>query len=308
MDDIDILMAVYNGQRYVGEQIESILNQTYFNWRLIIQDDCSTDGTLSVVEEYARRFPEKLVLRRRKKNSGAADKNFYSMLPLVQSDYVMFCDHDDVWLPDKVEKTLKKMKELERRGADRPLLVHTDLRVVNEQLQSLGDSMFRMQRLNPAPSFPQLVVQNSVTGCTVMINRTLLQAAGKPPERAVMHDWWFALIASALGEIGFVKEPTILYRQHGGNEVGAKNASSLQYNVKRLKAKDKARQVLLDTCIQAQEFYARFGALLPDWEKRLLQAYGELPQISKLQRIAVLCKYGLWKQGVARKLGQLLFV
>ena len=93
---IDILMTVYNGEQYVVPQIESILNQTDSNWKLFIQDDCSTDRTVELIEPYVRRYPERITLLRNEKNSGSAQKNFFSMLPLVEHSYCMFCDHDDV--------------------------------------------------------------------------------------------------------------------------------------------------------------------------------------------------------------------
>lgn len=307
-EPVDILMAVYNGARFVEEQVESILRQTYAEWTLIIQDDCSTDGTMELLEPYAQAHPGRIVLQRRNENSGAAYRNFYSMLPLAQHRYVMFCDHDDVWLPDKVEKTMGEMKRLERTGADRPLLVHTDLMVVDERLESLSPSMVRQQKLNPNASFAQLLVQNAVTGCTVMVNRQLLDLIGCPPERSIMHDWWFALVAAAFGEIGYVDEPTIRYRQHGGNQVGAKDASSLQYNVDRLKDQRGAKKALYDTCIQAGEFLERYGDRLDPNRRALLTAYCSLPQRSKAGRITTLFRYGLWKNGLVRRLGQLAFI
>ena len=100
-ETIDILMAVYNGERYVQEQVESILRQTYRNWRLIIQDDGSTDGTVSRLQPYVQAYPKRVFLYQRKENSGAAHLNFYSMLPLSSARYVMFCDHTTYGCPTK---------------------------------------------------------------------------------------------------------------------------------------------------------------------------------------------------------------
>lgn len=301
-------MAVYNGERYVREQVESIFSQTHEDWNLIIQDDCSTDNTLALLAPFAREYPERIILKQRSENSGAAQRNFFSMLPYAQHRYVMFCDHDDVWLPDKVERTLNAMRHLEQGGADRPLLVHTDLTVVDGELHPLASSMVRQQNLNPNANFKQLLVQNAVTGCTMMVNRQLLDMVEGFPQRAIMHDWWFALIAAAFGEIGYLDEPTIFYRQHGGNQVGAKDVSSLQYNVERLKDQTGARKVLYETCAQADEFLQSFGDQLNQETRELLAAYGNLPQRSKIGRIWILCRYGLWKSGLARKLGQLAFI
>lgn len=309
MAQIDILMAVYNGERYVAQQIDSILAQDFKDWRLVIQDDCSSDHTLEICEGYAAKHPDKIVCSRLAANSGAADRNFYSLMEMAEAPYIMFSDHDDVWLPGKVGDTFAKMRELEwEYGAKVPLLVHTDLTVADESLAVRAYSMAKLQKLNPRPSFAQLVVQNMVTGCTVMVNRCLLARLGSPPRHAVMHDWWMALIAGAMGGIGYVDKSTILYRQHGSNEVGAKDAASLSYCGKRLKDRAGARKVLLDTCVQAEEFLQRYGECLDESQRRMLSAYSRLPEQNKARRVAILARYGLWKYGVIRKIGQICFI
>ena len=216
---IDILMTVYNGERYVIPQIESILNQTDSNWKLFIQDDCSTDRTVELIEprqalsrtDYPFAKPGEQRLR---------PKNFFSMLPLAEHSYCMFCDHDDVWKPRKIEMTVRRMMELERaNGEDTPLLVHTDLAVTDENLKvvsiPVSNLNLRGNKLN------NLIVQNNVTGYYDG-EQGAGGYGGAMPEHAVMHDWWLALIAACFGKIGFVRQATILYRQHRSNEVGAK--------------------------------------------------------------------------------------
>lgn len=307
---IDILMTVYNGERYVIPQIESILNQTDSNWKLFIQDDCSTDRTVELIEPYVKRYPERITLLRNEENSGCAQKNFFSMLPLVEHSYCMFCDHDDVWKPKKIEMTVRRMMALEQaNGEDTPLLVHTDLTVTDENLKVISDSMFRTQNLNrKGDKLNNLLVQNNVTGCTVMVNKALVDMVGPTPEHAVMHDWWMALIAACFGKIGFVRQATILYRQHRTNEVGAKNVRSLSYNARRLANREQAKKVLTDTYLQAKEFEQRYHALLKPQDLELLQVYQSLPYFGKLRRISILFRYHLFKHGFARVLGQLLLV
>lgn len=126
---ITILMAAYNGKKYIAKQIESILHQTEQNWKLVIQDDCSCDGTFEIAENFAHRYPERIRAIQRKTPSGSAQNNFFSMLHLANTDYVMFCDDDDIWLPEKVQVTLLEMKWLEKRyGQSLPFLAHTDLK------------------------------------------------------------------------------------------------------------------------------------------------------------------------------------
>ena len=134
--------------------------------------------------------------------------------------------------------------------------------------------------------------------------------AGRPVGEGdmLMHDWWLALIAACFGKIGFVRQATILYRQHRSNEVGAKNARSLSYNAKRLANREQARKALADTYLQAKEFEQRYHALLKPQDLELLQVYQNLPYFGKLRRVSILFRYHLFKHGFARILGQLLLV
>lgn len=303
-------MATYNGEKYVAEQIDSILNQTNSDWVLIIQDDCSTDSTAEIALKYARRFPKKIKLIERKTPSGSAKNNFFSMLSLSKAEYCMTCDQDDVWLPEKIEVTLKAMRQMEEtHGVNVPLLVHTDLKVVDERLNVLSDSLCKSQDLSPdRDEFHQILVQNIVTGCTMMVNKTLLAYIKEIPKYAIMHDWWLALVASAFGHISFINAPTILYRQHGANQVGAKDAHSFSYNWARFRDRVAAKTVLRDAYVQAGEFFEIYNGLLDDGTKQMLQGYSTLAERRKLARIYTLLKYRLLKNNLVRKIAQLIFV
>lgn len=307
---ITILMATYNGENYIAEQIESILKQTETQWNLIIQDDCSTDNTLKIVQEYALKYPQKINFRKQEDSSGSAKNNFSSMLSLSNSEYIMTCDQDDIWLPNKIELTIRKMHELEKNvGRDYPLLVHTDLKVVDEKLNLIAESMLNFQNLDSTRNeFNNLLAQNIVTGCSMMINRSLLNKVRKIPEEAIMHDWWLALIASAFGKIGFVEEPTILYRQHSSNEVGAQNMKSLIYKLKRLSNHEQTKLALLDTYAQAKAFLDQYASYLPAKMLDINKEYISIPTYQKIRRIQTVKKYDFWKTGFTRKCGQVLFI
>jgi len=229
---IGILMATYNGEKYISQQIDSILNQTYRNWQLLIHDDGSTDKTVEIVKSYVKKYPDKILLIEDGIKCGGAKENFSHLIKIARAnfkfDYIMFSDQDDVWFFDKIEKTLKKMHELENLyGKNKPLLVHTDLIVVDEKLNKISDSFWKYQKINPLNnSLACLILENTVTGCTMMINKTLLEQVRFIPKEAIIHDWWIALICRLnKGEIGVLKEPTIFYRQHHFNDTGAKNYS-----------------------------------------------------------------------------------
>lgn len=307
---VTILLATYNGERYLEEQIESILQQTYADWELIIRDDCSSDDTAVIALKYVQQNPDKIRFVKRDFPSGSAKNNFFSMLKLAKSEYVMTCDQDDVWLPTKVEVTMSEMHRLEvEEGYNRPLLVHTDLEVVDYNLSVIAESMFKLQNLdNRRNKLNNLLVQNIVTGCTTKVNRALLDMVDEAPKEAMMHDWWFALIACAFGKIGFVDQSTVLYRQHGSNEVGAKDTRSLCYNLKRLSETKQSMQVLQDTYLQAQAFLKIYGEMLLPQFLELVKEYSSIPSYGKIFRLQKINKYHFWKAGFARKCGQVLFV
>ncbi len=218
-------MAVYNGSGFLNEQLESISRQTHQDWRLLIRDDCSTAPAWGILEEHVKRDPQRIRLLRAEVNGGAL-ANFAVLLDHADADYVMFADADDSWFPDKISRTLARMRELEAlHGSSAPLLVHSDVKVANHDLSVRHESLWRYQGIAPAggATLNRLLIENKVTGCTMMLNRALVEIARPIPRQAgqaVMHDWWIALVTAAFGHIGRVDQPLMLYRQHGGNELG----------------------------------------------------------------------------------------
>lgn len=308
--NIAILLSTYNGSAYLKQQLDSLVNQSYRDFEIFVRDDGSRDDTLQILSAYnVRRLPDN--------GNVGARKSFEKLLKYAvehsAAKYFMFCDQDDVWFPDKVQKTLTKMRELEQNYGDLPLLVHTDLEVVDEKLQIIAPSMWDFEFTLPDKnSFNRLLIQNTVTGCTAMINRRLADKCLVIPDAAIMHDWWIGLVASQFGKIGYIKETTIKYRQHGRNSIGAKGfkvntlrhllglAASLIY---RDSAYIKSMQINFD---QARDFLEAFRGELDDRCKTLLTDFTTLEQKSFVQRRIVVCKHQLLKQGVLRNLA--LFV
>ncbi len=228
---IGILMATYNGEKFIAEQLDSILNQTYQNWLLLIHDDGSNDNTVNIIKHYQKLYPEKIIFIDDKVKCGGAKENFAHLIRIAKEEfnfnYVMFSDQDDVWLPEKIEITLDKMLELEKKyGKNKPILVHTDLKVVDRNLKMIAESFWEYQKIDPLNnSLNCLLLENTVTGCTMMVNRVLLNKI-KFDKNAIIHDWWIALICRLNDGIIFpIKQQTILYRQHGKNDTGAKGSS-----------------------------------------------------------------------------------
>ncbi len=306
---VDILMAVYNGEKYLREQIDSIINQSYKSWRLFICDDCSGDSSFKIASEYAERYKGKIIALKNPAPTGSAQDNFMGMLKLAEADYIMFSDQDDVWLPDKIRLTLGKMKRLEKKGKNIPLLVHTELEPVNAELDTISESFTRFQGLDPsARSLNRLLAQNNVSGCTTMINRRLLEIVkNAKPSDMLMHDWWFALAAASFGKIGFVPEATIKYRNHGANQLGAVNNRNLKGIVRIVKERMKTKKRVSITYTQAERFYTEYKDILPAKAAAVLKIYTDIPNHCKAVRILKLLKYNFLKQNFITAAGQLIF-
>lgn len=311
-DTIAICMAACNGEAFLRELLESILAQTYGNWMLFVRDDASTDGTLAILRQYAAAYPDKICLLEDPALSGGSSKrNFASILEWVGSrysfSYFMFADQDDLWLDTKIEKSLALLRAHETD--DMPLLVHTDLTVVDAVLSVLGESFFDYHALDPQiTDLRRLLIQNNATGCTMLWNRALndLLDLGNPD--AVMHDWWVTLTACAFGKILCLKEPTILYRQHTNNVVGATRVNSLAFVWKRLKDVRYVRDTLKQTVAQAGAFLAYHEERLNPEQTRILQLFSSLYSRGKLGRVMLVCRESFLKQGLVQVLGELLFI
>jgi len=325
---INILLAAYKGGEYLPVQLDSILEQTFQDFAVYIRDDASPDNTVDIMNYYVRNYPGKIRIIENDQPSGSAKNNFFKLIdyPEYDGEYFMFCDQDDFWLPEKIQITLDEMRLTEEQtGRDKPILIHTDLEVVDQNLQTTARSFVKYQGLKPKQkSLQNLLVQNNVTGCAVMVNRALLElsklgrveqsnepnpvgARPAPPQAVLMHDWWMGLIAAAMGEIRFVDRQTIKYRQHQSNQVGAKNIYDPKYIVSQIKTKLKNKEKYASTSAQAKLFYEIFGDKLADDKRKLLDKYTSLPEKGKLMRWYYVIKCGFWMQGISRKIAQLIF-
>jgi len=301
---IDILMSTYDGATYLEEQIDSIINQDYEGWSLLIRDDGSADSTVKIINDFALNNDRITIPGTDRKNIGPAS-SFMQLLTHSTSDYFMFADQDDVWKPDKIKKTLAAMQEAEKQyGSNTPLLVHTNLRVVDEKLQPIAPSFWKYQNLNPqlGSNLNRVMPQNVVTGCTVMINRALAELAIPIPEDAIMHDWWLALVAAAFGKVICLDQATMLYRQHGSNSVGAKRWGA-QRIFQQLRNAAAVRESMLKTMRQAEALLNRYRERMSPEQIVMVEAYAALPAMTKATRIKSLLKYRFFKHGLFRTIG-----
>jgi len=305
---IDILMATYNGEKYIRQQLNSILQQDYDNWNLIIRDDCSSDNTVQIIEEYQSKFPQKIKLIHAEAPSGSAQNNFFALLPYSQSEYMMFADQDDVWISNKISLTLSKMEQMEQLyGNSIPLLVYTDLAIVDEKLTVINPSRYKMHDINPERNqLNHLIVQGIVYGCTLMANRELLNLIKDKPSVDVMHDTWLSLLAAAFGVIGFVNKPTVWYRRHGKNSTSLCSEGYFHWllfqlsNIKKIRKKHKAYYN------QANELLVRYYSILTNQQKVILNEYASLVESHPIKKAIILKKYDLYREGILPKIAQIL--
>ncbi len=274
MDKIEVLMAVYNGSAYIREQIDSILNQTYENWHLTISDDGSTDGTDLIADEYAAKYPEQITRVYSGVRFGNARDHFMWLSENCTSRYMLYSDQDDVFNPEKMSRLMDAMQNAERQwGRDLPILVFSDQTVVDENLNVIEPSLMRCQKQAfDSFDYHALLIQNVVTGGAMMVNRPLCSLAVQccSRERIIMHDWWMAATAARFGKIIYLDEPLSLYRQHGGNSVGAKRVGSAGYIAGMMGNLRGVREMILRKKSQAGVFEETYTALLTAEDRQFL--------------------------------------
>ena len=305
-ENLCIIMAAYNGEAFLAEQIASVLRGTYQNFILHIYDDCSTDTTESICKNFEKENTEKIVYHKNPKCKGVI-QNFLQALEELDADYYMLCDQDDIWLETKVEETLHNMQGLEDTARKLPVAVFGDAKVVDENLQILAESFQRQSRFHSEKTdLPHLLMENKLLGCTVMINRALKEKLGSFPPQIRMHDWWLGLVASAFGTIGYIDEPLLLYRQHGKNIVG--NTSQKNYLKNRLANLEKQQEVLYKTCGQAEAFLEVYREELSREQREVLSAFATIPEQNWFVRRYRIFRYGFFKSGLIRNIGVLFVI
>lgn len=227
-----VLLPVYNGQRFLAQQIESIIEQGGVNTHLLCRDDGSDDESPGLLHDLRHRWPDRITVVADDLGNLGASGNFSCLMRLAldlelpgmgRAAYVALSDQDDVWHPDKLAIGLEAIQLLERARPGAPALVHSDLRVIEEDGREIAPSMARYQGLRPdLSSLSAQLLSNTLTGCTSLMNRALLEKALPVPPEAIMHDWWLSLVASALGSRRYLDQSLIDYRQHAANAIGAK--------------------------------------------------------------------------------------
>lgn len=306
-DRVDILLATFQGASYLEEQLNSIFSQTYSPIHLWVRDDASTDQTLAILIKWALKYPEKMTVLPSTERLGVKG-NFSELIKQSQAPYLMFADQDDYWLPHKVEVSLHQMKAMERQyGPHLPLLVHTDLTVVDQNLREIAPSFWVYANLKPhRASLNRLLAQNIVTGCTVLMNRPLADLAYPISSQAIMHDWWIALVAACFGQIQFIHQPTLLYRQHNSNDTGAKRYGLQSWASQSQNELSKKAHCMRQSYQQASCLLENYHHLLSSEKQALLKAYQALEKSPYFKKKYQIMKYQFFKQGLLRNIKMLL--
>jgi len=302
-----IVLGVYNGAKYLEEQLGSIIGQYDSSWNVLSRDDASQDNSSILLKEYSKQDSRIILVQDNKRNLGVVEN--YSLLLKnafgSACQYIACSDQDDVWSPNKLFAQLSLMRETEKKHPGTPILIHSDLEVVSAASKSISNSFMHYQGIYHEPSYPLkvLLVQNFVTGCTVLINRHLLEIALPIPKEAIMHDWWLALCAAAFGRIEYIDETLVKYRQHGQNVIGAKsiydfaNPFKTNWCERWLKGRDVLRQSMLQAQVLSERI-RKYDPTNPNLS--LIERYASLRNLSPIQRIRELRKLKVWAQGYIR--------
>lgn len=303
MFQVDVALGLYNGGKYLPEFLSSLQVQTLQDWRLVVRDDGSSDDSLDIVKRWAAEYGHPLKIVDDTLGNLGVVSNFSVCLNYTDAPFVSLADQDDVWFPTKLEDALTEIQQLEHRhGKETPLAVYCDLQVVDAQLRELHPSFLAMQGQGQRrlPTVPQLLAQNVAPGCSMMVNRALLSAALPIPAQASMHDWWMLLLALTLGHVGHLTQPGLAYRQHGGNQVGAKHGGVLALLVQAVNGRGSYLRRLDQSRQQALALAKRLPADSPF--QPTLELYGTLGQHPPVYRQIRAWRAGFSKVGHIRNL------
>jgi hypothetical protein len=296
---IEILLATYNGERFLAEQLDSLFAQTWINIRILVNDDGSSDGTLNILSRYATRYPGRLQVEHNPQRKGPCG-NFAALMLRSTANYIAFCDQDDIWRSDKLALCMAAMLQAEAQsGSFFPVLIYTDLKLASKDGAIQSESHWKRAGVRPEGAhFRNLLSQNLVTGCTTIANRALIDLALPiPVDEVIMHDYWLALIASAFGILHPIREQTVIYRQHGGNVVGARGGLSLAQRLRRLRSDPVLEDWLSAAGIQATAFLGQYSSSLAEGDRRALSAMTRFSEKTWLGRNLDLLRYRIRRTG-----------
>ena len=305
-----VLLAAFNGSIHLPALLDSLRSQTDPDFMVVMQDDGSSDSTPEILKQMAVQDGRFVLGSEQGQHLGAAG-NFLSLIRQTDAGYCLLCDQDDIWEPEKIACLKQAMLDLESQfGTETPLLVHSDCSLINGSGDRIGDSFFRHQGWDPgATSLQQLLVQSNVTGCSLIMNRSLLRlvSAHARARDLFMHDWFIALTAASFGRIAFVDRQLTRYRQHESNVLGASSCSLLARGISALRNRSESRRRILLTYTHTKVFKKIYDKELPAPAQKIVDAYLSTQRMRKLSRVLAVRRMGCVMQNRITRLGQILF-
>ncbi|WP_299572751.1 glycosyltransferase family 2 protein [uncultured Leptotrichia sp.] len=263
---IDILMATYNGEKYLVEQLDSIINQTYRNWNLLIRDDNSTDKTLEIIQNYHKKDKRIKILKDNKGNLGIV-RNFEELLKSSESEFIMFSDQDDIWVENKLDMYLKMIEKIKNKG----FMIHSDAILFDKNKSNiLKDTFISKKAINKG--LENVFFNYFVQGATILISKEIKNFILPFPKEVYLHDRYIHLISELFFERIFVNKALIYYRQHGDNQIGAKNTIRELLSKRYFDERD--RRLI-------KVIYNKYGSLLTEDKKKLIEEYFKITDIKK---------------------------
>lgn len=281
---VTIVMSTYNGICFLQEQLDSLYQQRYPNIKILVRDDGSTDATRQLLQAEQERGAIELLPEHHNLGGTCSFFELLRLAALTETEYVAFCDQDDVWQPDKIETAVMALTSF----ADRPALYCSRLEIVDEQLNPIG-----MTLIPRKIGFGNALVENIATGCTMLLNRKAIEIIchNNLPDNVYVHDWWCYLVVSCFGEVIFDPISHIHYRQHGKNSIGA--ATTLLGVCKRKWGRFINRRRWISE--QAKTFLAIFNEQIPLPQRQLLHQFSQI-ESSCWSRIQLACSKKIWRQ------------
>ncbi len=305
--EIQIVLATYKGEKFLPEQIDSILAQTHTNWQIIARDDGSPDLTRAILRAYAMKHGDKIKLIEDGDTNLGCCGNFARLMEHTTAPYVAFADQDDVWHPDKLEKSLAQLKAMEAAyGETTPLLVHHDISIIDANGQPVAPSFEKKYKVGKAnSSIEHMLVQPIVHGFAALGNRALIDKSLPLHAQEDAHDNYVSMVAAVFGKIGYNPNQLADYRIHGANVAGGNNpfyslrtkgvlglifGGHAMNDVRKLM--DAARSKQEEKCAAAERFLEQHGDVMTPEQREPFELFSRLTEVGKLERSLTLVQHG----------------
>ncbi|MCO5249096.1 MAG: glycosyltransferase family 2 protein [Chitinophagales bacterium] len=295
---IDILLGTYNGEKFLDEQLESIFEQDYPNFRVIIRDDGSTDETLNIISKWIGLNPKKIEFIEDQLGNLGPSQNFNRLMQFATAPYICFSDQDDKWLPQKLSEQLNAIQKLEEKNPGMPIMVYSDMMLCDKDMKIQCPSLMENDRLNTWENKPnRLLIQNVPYACSTIINKKLLDLASPIDKRALMHDHWLALVSSLMGKLWFLDKALLYHRIHGLN--ASRDGSEYRKEVSD-KISDKLNNsnfnnYLKKQTTQAEAILEQYEAKLDKGQIKMLKDFIALSATSGIKRKWLILKNRFFK-------------